>query len=37
MINQIFITTNFDVLPIQSSGIIFNTADKGTSLQKNKL
>jgi len=31
-----FVKTNFDILPIHSAGIIFNTADKGRSLQKNR-
>lgn len=36
MDNKFLLKTNFDILPIQIAGIIFNTADNGRSLQKNK-
>ncbi len=37
MMNLIYIDIHFNILPINSSGITYTLADKGTSLQKNSL
>ncbi len=37
MNNLINIDIHFNILPIHSSGITYTLADKGTSLQKNRL